>query len=219
MTPRIQIVYYSFTSQTQRVAEVMAEQFRELGCIVVVTPIHFVDARYEMNFPWQPFWPKLLGMIWPQLRGQTGEIKIDAASFKDDFDLVCLGSPTWWLHPALPVVSFLKSESARQLLEDRRFAVFAVCRAFWWWNTRKVRKLSERMGGSYIDHAAFVFQGNQVRSMLSFISYLSYGEDRQRFLGCRIYPFGVTSEGLELARAFATELFQQLKPMHSQSED
>ena len=219
MTPRILILYYSFTKQTLRVAESMAERFREHGCDVVLSPIQFVDSRYEMNFPWRPFWPKLLRMIWPELRGKTGAIQVDAESLQGDFDLICLGSPTWWLHPALPVVSFLKSEHARQVLAGRRFAVFAVCRAFWWWNSRKVTKLAERVGGKHVDRAAFVFDGNQIQSMLSFINYVSYGKDRERFWGCRIYAFGVTSKGLEKARSFATELFNQLKPVHSKSED
>ena len=218
MTKRILILYYSFTKQTLRVAEAMAERFREHDCEVVLSPIRLTDPQYEMNFPWT-FWPKLLGMIWPQLRGQTGTIQVDAENLHGDYDLICIGSPTWWMHPALPVVSFLKSEDARQLIAGRRFAVFSVCRAFWWWNARKVAKLAERMGGEFVSRAAFVFEGNQVRSMLSFINYLSHGEDRERFWGCRIYPFGVTSEGLKKAQSFATELFHHIEPVNSQPED
>ncbi len=206
MARSVLILYYSFTHQTSRVAEAMAEEFRAGGNQVELCRIQLVDPRYQLTFPLRPFWRTMTRMIWPQVTGKTGEIEFDESLLDGDYDLVCIGSPTWWLHPALPIVSFLKSDSAARLLNGRSFAVFTVCRALWWNNLRVVRKLASRAGGRIVDSAAFCFQGNQVRSMLSFISYLKNGEDRDRFWGCRIYPFGVPEEGLEKAKSFARGL-------------
>ena len=45
-----------------------------------------------------------------------------------------------------------------------------------------------------------------MKSMFAFLNYLKTGEDRERYWGCRIYPFGVTEEGIEQAKSFAQEL-------------
>jgi hypothetical protein len=42
--------------------------------------------------------------------------------------------------------------------------------------------------------------------MMSFLSYVRNGEDRDRVLGCRIYPFGIPAEGIEKAKSFARTL-------------
>ena len=214
MTHQVLILYYSFTNQTRRVGEGMAAAFRERGCDVALCEIELVDERYPMNLPLRPFWRRMLKMIPVQLLGKTGQVRVDEQALAQNYDLICIGSPTWWFYPALPVGSMLKSESAPPLFDARRFAVFTVCRAFWGANLRSVKRLATKAGGRFVDSAAFVFQGNQVRSMLSFINYLQNGENRDRFWGYRIYPFGVPDEGIERAKSFANRLADGLNSEH-----
>ncbi len=207
MKPRMLLLYYSFTHQTRRVAEAMAESFRAEGCEAELCAIEFDDPRYRIAFPFRPyFWPKLLRWFWPQLWGKTGAVRVPQEIVERDYDLICIGSPTWWLKPAMPVASFLKTEAAGKLLRGKRFAVFAVCRAIWWNNLRIVRKLARRQGGTFVDGAAFCFRGNQIQTALSFISYMQSETNRERYCGIRIYDFGVPQEGLEKARTFAKRL-------------
>ena len=206
MKPRVLLLYYSFTNQTRRVAQAMAESFREQGCEADEAAIEFVDERYRIEFPLKPFWRKLLGWFWPQLCGRTGAVRIPPEILDREYDLICLGSPTWWLKPAMPVTSFLKSESAKKLLSGKRFAVFAVCRAIWWNNLRIVKKLATRQGGTFVEGAAFCFRGNQVQTGLSFLNYMRTQTNPERYCGIKIYEFGVPQEGLEKAKAFAQRL-------------
>jgi hypothetical protein len=210
MKPRVLLVYYSYTNQTRRVAQAMREAFQAAGWEVELLEIELVDERYRLELPLRPFWRRMLKLVWPQLLGTTGQIRFDEQVAAHDYQLVCIGSPTWWFYPALPVRSFLRSPAAAQALSMRPFAVFTVCRAFWWANLRAVRRLATRAGGEFVASAAFVFQGNQVQSMLTFLNYLQTGQDRERYLGCRIYPFGVTAEGIEKARSFAQSLAERL---------
>lgn len=210
MRRRVLLLYYSYTHQTRRVADAMAEVFQAADCEVDQLAIEFVDARYQLGFPLRPFWRRLLKFVLPQLCGGTGSIQYDEALLEKEYDLVCIGSPTWWFYPAMPITTFLKSDAAAQVLDGRPFAVFSVCRAFWGANYRTVKRLAKRAGGVFQDSAAFVFQGNQVKSMLSFMSYLQNGEDRERYMGCRIYAFGVTAEGIEKAKSFAGALVEQV---------
>lgn len=211
MQPRVLLLYYSFTHQTHRVAEAMADAFRADGCEVEMCAIEFDDPRYRIAFPFRPhFWSKLLRWFWPQLCGKTGVVRVPETVINQQYDLICLGSPTWWLKPAMPVTSFLKTDDAAKLLHGKRFAAFAVCRAIWWNNLRIVKKLARRCGGSFVDGAAFCFRGNQVQTALSFINFMQNEKNADRYWGIRIYDFGVTEEGLSKAKDFAHRLASSL---------
>jgi flavodoxin len=203
---RVLILYYSFTNQTQRVAEAMGEVFRERDCEVELCNIEFVDERYRIERPFKPVIRKLLSWFLPQVLGKSGVVRVPDEILSCDYDLICLGSPTWWLNPAMPVASFLESSAATELLQGKRFAVFAVCRKMWWNNVRRVKKLARNQGGTFVDAAAFCFQGNQVQSALSFISYMQNDANLDRCWGVRIYEFGISAEGISRAKEFAHQL-------------
>mgnify|MGYP001823761348 CR=1 FL=1 len=207
MKPRVLILYYSFTNQTRRVAEAMSEVLGELDCEVEECAVEFIDEQYHLQLADKPQLLRTIMSLLPaQLRGKTGRIRVPDEVLKRDYDLICIGSPTWWFFPAMPIVSFLESEGAKQLLENKRFAVFAVCRAIWWHNLRQVKRMAQKQGGTFVDGAAFCFDGGYVRSELSFISYLKNDADLGRFWGFKIYKFGVSDEGIAKAKEFAQGL-------------
>ena len=103
-----------------------------------------------------------------------------------EYDLVCIGSPTWWLTTNMPIRSFLKSEAAGRLLGGKRFAAFVVCRRYWRNNLKTVRRLGTKRGGEWVDGIHFAFAGGQIRSFLALVSYLASGEIRERYLKVRI---------------------------------
>ena len=114
MKPRVLILYYSFTHQTRRVADAMAEVFDELGWEVERCNIEFIDERYRIELPFRPVIRNLLSWLPAQVLGKTCAVHVPEEVVAADYDLICLGSPTWWLNPAMPVVSFLKSSRSRQ---------------------------------------------------------------------------------------------------------
>ena len=171
--------------------------------------IELTDSRYAERFSRFPLrHPDLdiFGMMPTQVRGGTGEIRIPEDASDGDYDLVVIGSPTWWLRTSVPIRSFLKSDAAGRVLDGKRFAAFVVCRRYWGFNLKAVRKLGSERGGRYVDGIHFSFAGGQVRSLLSFISYFGKGENRERYLGVKIPPTNLKPDYLEQAQAFATRL-------------
>jgi hypothetical protein len=145
-------------------------------------------------------------MMPAQLRSATGEIRIPDEAKDGEYDLVCIGSPTWWIKTSVPVRSFLKSDTAGRLLDGKRFAAFVVCRRYWSINLKAVKKLGTKRGGEYVDGIHFSFAGGQVRSLLSLLSYFGKGEDRPRYLGVKIPPTNLKPDYAEQAQAFANKL-------------
>jgi hypothetical protein len=127
-----------------------------------------------------------------------------------EYDLVIFGSPTWWLSTNVPIRSFLESETAATVLRGKPFAAAAVCRRYWKHNLKTVRRPGTKRGGEYLDGVHFRYQGGQVRSLLSLISYLGSGEYRTRYLGVPIPPTNIQDYHLETARRVADGLADRL---------
>ena len=60
--------------------------------------------------------------------------------------------------------------------------------------------------GIFADAIHFRYQGGQIRSLFSLISYLGKGEYRERYLGIKIPPTNIQDYHLEEARTFAKKL-------------
>src|SRR5213596_69541 len=213
MKPRVLIVYYSHTEQAKRVCNAMAEVLRGRGCDVSQAPIEFTDPHYAKNFKEFPFRHavfSILPLLWPQLRRKTGEIRIPEEAKQGDYDLVCFGSPTWFFMTAMPLRSYLKSDEARKVLVGKPFAAYVVCRRYWSINLKEVRKLGSKQGGEYVDGTRFTYEGGQIRSLLSLLSYFGKGEMRKRSLGIKIPPTNLKPEFSEQAKAFSKTLADTL---------
>jgi hypothetical protein len=207
--PRVLFVYYTYTKQALKIVEVMTSVLADRGCDVDQAAIEFTDERYRdrfSRFPFRHAFLDVLGMLPAQLRRATGEITIPEEAGGADYDLVCIGSPTWWLTTCMPIRSYLESDAAGPVLDRTRFAAFVVCRRYWRNNLKTVKKLGTTRGGEYMDGIHFAYLGGQVRSLLSLISYLGSGEYRDRYLGLKIPPTNLQPEHLAAARDFAGTL-------------
>ena len=74
---------------------------------------------------------KIVGMLPAQIRQATGEIRIPPEAREGDYDLVVIGSPTWWFRVCLPIRSYLTSPAARTVLAGKPFAAFSTSRRYW----------------------------------------------------------------------------------------
>jgi flavodoxin len=212
-TPRVLIVYYTHTQQAKRVADVVDKTLRARGCDVTQASIEFTDPRYLEKFSRFPFKHAvfdLLAVLPGQTMRRTGQIAIPDAAKDGDYDLVCLGSPTWWFTANMPLRSYLKSDSAKNVLDGKPFAPYVVCRRYWSVNMREVKKLATAQGGKFVDSIKFQYEGGQIRSLLSLLSYFGKGEMRERSLGIKIPPTNLKPDFDGQAQAFANTLADSL---------
>lgn len=207
--PTVLIVYHTFSQQTGKVAEAMAQAFIARDCAVTKAHIEFTDPRWKKLFAKVPMaWPALQipTILVSQRRRKTGEIRIPQEAQEGDYDLIVIGSPTWWLTTNMPIRSYLKSPAARAVLNGKRFAAFSVSRRYWKGNMHDVRELGEANGGRWIDLTYFLSAGNQVTSMLSWLAYMKRGEPRARLLGVKMPPPNLKPDYEQQARSFVDKI-------------
>jgi flavodoxin len=212
--PSVLFVYFTYTNQTRKVIDAMAEVLRGRGLDVTLAAIGFTDPRYAgrfQEFPMPHPFRELVGMIPAESpRRRPAKIEIPDVVTERDYDLVVLGSPTWWLSTDVPIRSFLESDTASRVLKGKPFAAAVCCRRYWKHNLKTVRRLGTKHGGVFADGIHFRYQGGQVRSLLSLLSYLGSGEYRERYLGVKIPPTNLQDYHLEAARKFADRLANRL---------
>jgi hypothetical protein len=211
--PSVLFVYYTYTKQTLKVVEAMSEVLRGRGCDVNLAAIGFTDPGYAdrfKEFPMPHPFRELVGMIPAESRRRPAQIVIPDIVAEREYDLVCIGSPTWWLSTDVPVRSFLESPTASRVLNGKPFAAVVCCRRYWKHNLKTVRRLGTERGGVFAGGIHFRYQGGQVRSLLSLLSYLGSGEYRERYLGVKIPPTNLRDYHLAEARKFADGLADRL---------
>ena len=211
--PQVLFVYYSYTNQTKKIVEAMGDVLGERGCDVHLGAIEFLDPRYAERFKTFPMphpFREVLGMIPAEFLRRPGKIRIPDVVTDREYDLVCVGSPTWWLSTNIPIKAFLESDTADKVLKGKPFAGAVPCRRYWKHNLKTVRRQGVKRGGTWIDGIHFRYKGGQVRSLLSLISYLGSGEYREKYLGLKIPPTNLQDYHLEQARSFAAKLADQL---------
>jgi hypothetical protein len=212
---RVLFVYYTLSQQARRVSKAMTDTFESAGCEVTEAVIEFTDKRYLKqfdHFPWKHAFFGVLRMLPSQLRRAKGEIRIPDEAARGDYDLVVVGSPTWWLTTSMPIRSYLVAPEARAVFDGKAFASYVVCRRYWGNNQKTVKRLGAKAGGSYVDGIHFQYAGGQVRSLLSLISFMGSGEYKERFLGVKIprtnLPDGFEGISADFARKLADAVAQ-----------
>ena len=93
------------------------------------------------RFPFRHAVFDILPLLWPQLRRRTGQVRIPDEAKAGGYDLVCLGSPTWFFTTCMPLRSYLRSDEARAVLAGTPFGAYVVCRRYWSINLKEVRRL------------------------------------------------------------------------------
>ena len=211
--PHVLLLYFTYTGQSLKVLEAAADVLRDRGCQVSSAQVEFTDPKFSKRFaqfPLRHVWRDMFSVQPAQSRKVTGEIRVPDEARRGDYDLVCIGSPTWWRDTSMPLRSYLESDDAATILAGKPFAVFVVCRRYWRENLETVRKLAVAKGGRFLDEIHFGYPGGQIRSMLSLTSFLGTGEYRDRYLGIRIPTTNVQPLQIEQTRIFAAELADRL---------
>jgi hypothetical protein len=214
--PSVLFVYFSYTGQTFKLVETMTDVLANRGCDVTQAAIEFTDPRYESrfeHFPMKRPFLEVVAMIPAEARRKPATIRIPEVVSTGRYNFIVVGAPTWWLSTDVPMRSFLESPVAADLFRDKPFTAAVTCRRYWKHNIKTVRRLGTKLGGNYTDGIHFRYQGGQVRSLFSLLSYLGTGEYRERYLGIKIPPTNLQDYHLSEARTFAESVADRVTPM------
>ena len=151
--------------------------------------IQFTDPHYGKKFSKRPMsWPiaKIVSMLPAQVRRKTGAIGIPSEASEGIYDLVVIGSPTWWLTTCMPIRTYLHDPASENVLSGKPFAAFTTSRRYYKYNLKTIRSLGEQSGGEFVDDAHFVADGNQVMSMWSWLVFMRHDVEKDHSIGVHL---------------------------------
>lgn len=202
---KILIVYYSQSGQLESVLKEIAAPLEEEPGIQVDTIR--LRPRNDYPYPWGFFqfldtFPESVYMEGPELEetGLTGE---------ESYDLIILGNTTWYLSPAPPISSFLKSDAGQKLIKKSHIVSVIACRNMWVRGYIKMREFIEQSGGKIIDNVVLVDQGSSLATFVTTPRWMLTGK-KDRMWGV-FPPAGVHENEVRRAKRFGYALVDALK--------
>ena len=155
--PSVLMVYFSYTHQTKKVLEAMAEVLRDQDCDVTLAAVEFTDPRYEKrfeSFPLKKPYREMFGNDPGRVPGQARADAIPDAVTEREYDFVVVGAPTWWLSTDVAMRTFMESDTAARCSKGSRSLESYVVAATGSTTARPCGETGRR-GGGFVDGIHF----------------------------------------------------------------
>jgi hypothetical protein len=156
----------------------------------------FPETVYEEPLPLQP-------------------LQVDPAA---QFDFIILAYQVWFLSPSQPIMAFLKSPEAAQLLKGKPVMTLIACRNMWLMAQEVMKEKLSALGARLVDNAVLVDRAHPAATFISTPMWMLTGK-RGPFLGGRVPAAGIPEEDIAAASRFGIAIAQQLPQRAAQCDE
>ncbi len=200
---RILIIYYTQSGQLKQIADSLAGPLMSEGNIVV--DYYRIKPVEDYPFPWpsDEFFDCMPESV------QKVSIKLDLKDFPADidYDLVILAYQVWYLSPAIPFSSFLKSEVAKAFLKGKKVITLLGVRNMWVMAQEYVRSVLKDYNAELVGNIVLADKAHNLVSVLTVIKWLIGGNKGPY----NILPeAGVAEKDINLTSRFAEPIIKAL---------
>ncbi|MCQ8878469.1 dialkylresorcinol condensing enzyme [Pseudoalteromonas shioyasakiensis] len=144
---KVLVIHYSQTGQLTQIADSIVAPIKAGDDIIV----DYLNLKPSQPFPFP--WPFLTFFhIFPECVKMTPQPMELIAPAHDDYDLVILTYQVWFLSPSLPISSFMQSEQAIKLLNNKPVITVIGCRGMWLSAQEKMKQLLSNVNAKLIDN-------------------------------------------------------------------
>lgn len=199
---KILVVTFSQSGQLDEIVSNIIKPIRDKATI------HYEKLRPipPFPFPWKDisFWdtmPESVALLPAQL---------DTVGFnpEDNYDLVILGYPIWFLSPPIPITTFLRSETGLKLLKNKPVVTVIGARNMWVSAQEEIKEMIAEAGGQLVGNIALHDRHNNLSSVVTIIYWMMTGK-KDRYLGLFPKP-GISDADIKGAERFGRPLVDAL---------
>lgn len=202
----ILVLYYSQSGQLEEIARNIAKPLLNDPNVAVT----FYDIKLEKPFPF-PWKKEAFFDAFPESFLQI-PTKIHAPSdavLAKKYDLVILAYQVWYLSPSIPVNSFLKSEFAKQLLENTAVITVIGCRNMWIMAQEKMKQLLKNVNAQLVGNIVLVDRAPNLISVITIVDWMFTGK-KSNYLGIFPKP-GVSDKDIQEASRFGETILRSIQ--------
>ncbi len=200
---KVLVVTYSQSGQLNEIVDNVIKTFKNDVQVVVER----LQPDPPFPFPWTniDFWdamPDAVDLI---------PVKLKPFSFNpdDNFDLIILGFPVWFLSPAIPITSFLKSPQAARVMKGKPVLTVIGARNMWVNAQEDVKRMILDNGGKLVGNIALRDKANNLSSVVTIIYWMMTAK-KDRLWGIFPKP-GISDEDIADAERFGKPIYEALK--------
>jgi len=137
--------------------------------------------------------------------------KLEAFSFNPDenYNLVILGYPIWFLSPPVPITTFLKSKKGKKVLKGKPVITVIGSRNMWVMAQEEIKKMIAEAGGKLKGNISLFDRHNNLVSVVTIIYWMTTGK-KDKLKGIFPKP-GISDEDINKAERFGTPIMKSLK--------
>ncbi len=191
---RILFLYYTQSGQLLSILESVAKPLIHSG-----HTIHFEEIQPQEKFPF-PWTSYQFFNAFPEVFSQKPQqLKSVSTKATNGYDVIVLGYQPWFLTPSRPVSSFLQSEDARKIFNNKPVITVLGCRNMWLGAQEKVKRRLKEINATLIGHVALIDRSSNLTSLITILRWMFTG-DKKPFW---IFPAaGVSQIDIDHARTY-----------------
>lgn len=206
----ILVLYYTQSGDTFRAVESFVKFLDNIREVKITR--EYIKPKTNYPYPWK------IGNffdVFPEcINEEPPEIYPPSFDPSQKFDLVIIAYQVWFLAPALPIQSFLKSKYGK-VLQDTKVITLVVCRKMWHSASERMKKMIAEVGGIHIDNVVVTHQGTPLATFITTPRLMLTGK-KDKFLG-KLPPAGVKDEDIQALSKFGWQIANNLAALSDSS--
>ncbi|WP_294247914.1 dialkylrecorsinol condensing enzyme DarA [uncultured Chryseobacterium sp.] len=199
MKKNILVIYYTQTGQLEEIVKNMARPFEDKAEEYEVT---YYNIRLKKDFPFP--WPSdVFFNTFPEsyLQIPSEILPPPAEVLNTKFDLVLFGYQVWYLTPSIPIISFLKSGYAENILKDTPVVTVSGTRNMWMLSQEKLKVYLRDLKAKLVGNIALVDRHDNYTSVLTILRWMTTGKKEKSGM---LPAAGVSQEEINGAGKYGT---------------
>ncbi|SHM51709.1 hypothetical protein [Chryseobacterium polytrichastri] len=174
MQKNILVIYYSQTGQLEDIVKNVAKPFESNTEEYNVT-YYNIQLKQDFAFPWSSdvffdTFPESYLQIPSEILPPSEEV------LNKKYDLIIFGYQVWYLTPSIPIISFLKSGYAENMLKDTPVVTISATRNMWMLSQEKLKVYLKEMKSKLVGNIALVDRHDNYTSVLTILRWLTTGQ-------------------------------------------
>jgi hypothetical protein len=200
------VIYYSQSGQLESIAKNIAKPF--LNSDEINVTFYEIQLEKPFPFPWDKTsffdaFPESFLQIPRELKPVPEEI------VNTKFDLVLFHYQVWYLSPSIPINSFLKSDSAKKILNNTPIITISGSRNMWIMAQEKIKVLLKEANAELVGNVALVDRVGNLISVITIVEWMFSGV-KKKYLG--IFPLpGVSDKDIQESDKFGEAILSAFK--------
>lgn len=174
MQKDILVIYYSQTGQLTDIVKNIARPFEAKKDEYNVT-YYNIKLKKDFPFPWPNdvffnTFPESYLQIPSEILPPPEEV------VNKKFDLIIFGYQVWYLTPSIPIISFLKSGFAENILKDTPVVTVSATRNMWMLSQEKLKIYLKKLNAKLVGNIALVDRHDNYTSVLTILRWMTTGK-------------------------------------------